>query len=69
MSAATKQQVAPVELANVSLEQVERLSFALYKLTARYRDTPNYPDCQPLKASIWTEWEATKAELTEALNG
>ncbi len=66
MTAATKQQSSKAVL---NLEQVERLSFALYKLTSRYRDTPNYPDCQPLKAAIWQELEATKTELTEALNG
>lgn len=52
-----------------NLERMERLSFAAYKLVSRYRDMPNYPDCQPLKAAIWREYQETLVELMEAIHG
>jgi hypothetical protein len=59
----------PVELGATNLERIERLSGAVSHLVARYRDTPNYPDCQPLKAAIWREYQETLAELMEAVHG
>lgn len=59
----------PVELGATNLERIERLSGAVNRLVARYRDTPNYPDCQSLKAAIWREYQEALAELMEAVHG
>lgn len=66
MSAATN--AKPVELGATNLERIERLSGAVSRLVGRYRDIPNYPDCQPLKAAIWREYQETLVELMEAIH-
>lgn len=58
----------PVELGTKSLERVSRLLRAADTSLTTYRNCPNYPELQSLKAASWSEYQACLAELMEALN-